>query len=1199
MRTTRLYNDHWTFTKRPLDQAEAPIPPVEAFLPVELPHDWLIWNTPDLYEDGEGLYRKLHRHEPDASSLASAERTVLRFDGIYMDSRVFVNGTLAKEWKYGYSTFEADITPFLAPGENEILVRVRHQSPNTRWYAGAGIYRNVWLKRTPAAHLVSDGIYAVSAPAAKAEEPTALAHAASAGAAAWTVSIGTEVALPPSLSPAAFSIRHTLIAPDGTIAACATGPALHAPDAAERARLQAESATAQLEAPAAIDHQTVSVSDPQRWDIDAPVLYTLRTELLAFGAPIDAEEQPIGFRTTEFLPEEGFLLNGRKVRLNGVCQHHDLGCLGAAVHLPALRRQLDILRTMGVNAIRTSHNMPAPELMALCDEMGLLVVSEAFDMWERPKTEYDYARFFPQWMPADVASWVRRDRNRPSLILWSIGNEIHDTHADARGQEVTRMLLAEVERHDPMRNARVTIGSNYMPWENAQKCADIVKMAGYNYADRLYEAHHAAHPDWVIYGSETASTVQSRGVYHFPLAQSVLSDEDEQCSALGNSTTSWGARTSEACILADRDTPFSMGQFIWTGFDYIGEPTPYRTKNSYFGQIDTAGFPKDQYWIYRAAWTDPRKAPFVHVFPHWDFSPGEVIDVRAVSNCPRVALFCNDEPIGSVDIDRLHGTHFGGAWQVPYREGVLRAVAYDEAGTEVATCIRSSFGDAARLVLSADREHLMADGQDLLFVTIAAEDARGRPVENANNRVVVQVSGAGRLVGLDNGDSTDFEPYKGTSRRLFSGRLLAVVAATHEAGDITVKVSSPGLPDAVLARRAFPGNPIAGASDTLAHNDEAAVRDGRFSLTGAVPPAYPEDEVPVRMIEIRSPSGFALTPEQPAVSLEALLHPANATWREASWRVTNDAGVDSWNAVIEPEGRHAVLHAKGDGTVRVRCTTTNGSAKTKLISELAFTISGFGEALVDPYAFIAGALYDRSNSEMGNGNNHGVATLRETESHVGFSRLDFGDYGSDEVTLPIFAMDPAPFPIEIWEGMPGEPGSEKLLTETYTRGAIWDIYQEQAFRLPRRLRGVTTVCFVVRRKIHLAGFRFTRPDKARATIPATEAAHISGDTFTRTEDAVLEIGNNVALDFGAFDFGEAGASHLVICGRSDLDINSIHVQFTDADGTDSTRQLCEFERATAYTERRFDFAPVHGRQQVTFIFLHGCRFDFRWFRFEA
>lgn len=301
------------------------------------------------------------------------------------------------------------------------------------------------------------------------------------------------------------------------------------------------------------------------------------------------------------------------MKLHGSCEHHDNGCLGAVSNRAAILRRFRKLREMGVNAIRTSHNMPAQEFMELADEFGMLILSEGFDMWERSKTDYDYARFFDEWVEKDVASWVRRDRNHPSIIGWSIGNEIFDTHADERGQEVTSLLRRLVKLHDPQGNGYVTFGSNYMQWENGQKCADILKLAGYNYGERLYNEHHEAHPDWAIYGSETASVVQSRGIYHFPLSQTVLADDDEQCSSIGNSCTGWGAKNTEECIIKDRDAEFCAGQFIWSGFDYIGEPTPYSTKNSYFGQYDTAGFPKDSAYVFRAEWTDYKKAPFVHI----------------------------------------------------------------------------------------------------------------------------------------------------------------------------------------------------------------------------------------------------------------------------------------------------------------------------------------------------------------------------------------------------------------------------------------------------------------------------------------------------------------------------------------------------------------------------------------------------------
>ena len=484
--------------------------------------------------------------------------------------------------------------------------------------------------------------------------------------------------------------------------------------------------------------------------------------------------------------------------------------------------------------------------MELSDELGMLIVSEAFDMWERKKTTYDYARFFPQWASHDVASWVRRDRNHPSLIMWSIGNEIYDTHADERGQVITRELMEMVLEHDFLGNAAITIGSNYMPWENARKCADIVKLAGYNYAEKYYDKHHLEHPDWIIYGSETSSTVQSRGIYHFPLSQSVLSDDDEQCSSLGNSSTSWGAKSTEKCIIDDRNASYSPGQFIWSGFDYIGEPTPYHTKNSYFGQLDTAGFKKDSFYIYQAEWTSYVDAPMVHIFPYWDFSDGQLIDVRVCSNAPFIELFFNNISQGKFHIDHENGDQLLGEWQLSYKEGTLRAVAYDENGFILAEDVKSSFKDAKTLVLTPDKYTISADGKELVFVEISAIDKDGIPVENANNRVTISINGPGCLIGLDNGDSTDYDQYKGTDRRMFSGKLLAVIAATFEEGDIIIKAESESLKTAVLTLKATAANIVPG--------------------TGApinCPISKPQKEIPIRTAKILCPSGNNLSPYTP------------------------------------------------------------------------------------------------------------------------------------------------------------------------------------------------------------------------------------------------------------------------------------------------------------------------------------------------
>ena len=422
-----------------------------------------------------------------------------------------------------------------------------------------------------------------------------------------------------------------------------------------------------------------------------------------------------------------------------------------------------------------------------------------------------------------------------------------------------------VREHDPRCNGYVTIGSNYMQGENAQKCADIVKLAGYNYAERLYEEHHKAHPDWMIYGSETASVIQSRGIYHFPLSQPVLADDDEQCSAIGNCATGWGAKNTEYCIIKDRDAKFCAGQFIWTGFDYIGEPTPYSTKNSYFGQYDTAGFPKDSAYVFRAEWTDYKKSPFVHIFPYWDFNEGQDIDVRVTSNAPFVKLFFNGKLIGEKAIDHEKGTELTLDTILKYEKGELVAIAFDENGNEIARDTRKSFGDTAEIRLVPDKTELLANGEDLIFIDISAYDKDGEHVANANNRVFVEISGAGRLIGLDNGDSTDYEQYKGTSRRLFSGKLLAVIASETKAGDINVKVSSKGLPDSVLTLKAVEAEITEGISAT-ARNTER-----EFDCTMG------KDDVPVRKIDITA-KNTEFTAETRTLQFSVKALPENNTY---------------------------------------------------------------------------------------------------------------------------------------------------------------------------------------------------------------------------------------------------------------------------------------------------------------------------------
>ncbi|MDE6995406.1 MAG: DUF4982 domain-containing protein [Lachnospiraceae bacterium] len=1152
MRT--LWNEGWSFLRLEVGtELSDALGREQDFVPVDIPHDWLIYDADRLYENGTGWYRKNFTWTGDGT-----KRLFLVFEGIYMDSAVYVNGHKAAEWKYGYSTFTVEITEHVRKGANQILVSACFQAPNSRWYSGAGIYRNVWMKETESICIPENGIYISTRRqqedfVLRVETAVDVPAVVPAGGEADRDSGGQEV----------YAVTHRLFYQNREV------PMQLIKD--ERSGRE------------------YLVEKPVLWDVEEPALYTLRTCLVCAGEIRQQEECSFGFRYTAFDPDRGFSLNGRHVKLQGVCEHHDLGALGAAFNEAAMVRRLKKLKSMGVNAIRGSHNMMAVRFVELADEMGFLLISEAFDMWERSKNTYDYGRYFAEWHERDVEAWVCRDRNHPSVILWSIGNEIYDTHAGERGQELTGELRELVERYDPWRNARVTIASNYMPWENACKCADLVKIAGYNYSEKYYEEHHRKHPDWVIYGSETSSIVQSRGIYHFPLKAEILAEDDRQCSALGNSITSWGAKSLENCVTVDRDTAFSMGQFLWTGFDYIGEPTPYHTKNSYFGQIDTAGFPKDSYYVWQAAWTDYHEAPMVHVFPYWDFNPGQLIDVRVCSNAPEVELFLNGKSLGRRKLSHAPGSGrtILADYQVPYEEGALTAVAYDEAGREIAGSTRRSFGNSHAVRIYPENTVIKADGKDLLFLEIGTVDERGNPVENACDRVRVQVAGAGRLVGLDNGDSTDYDSYKTDSRRLFGGKLLAMIQSVGEPGEIRVQVSAKGLIGASLlchSEEVCSGAPTTRNQPCdIRRNADLPVRTGRA------------DEIPVRKITLLTEENRVFGPERKRLSVEARIDPPEADDRELFFRAVDDHGVDSNLVRLVQDGNRAQLEALGDGAFRLRCMSKSGTDAIRLISQLEFEIQGLGKAWLDPYDFISGSQYTSVKGEAGNGNERGVATARDGETVVSYGGIDFGRTGSDQIVMPIFALDSGEYPIQIWEGIPGEADSELIGDVVYQKPSVWNVYQEETFRLQRRVKGITTISFLLRQKMHIKGFSFVRCEKAWMRLPAAGADHLYGDSFRIAGDAVEEIGNNVSLEFAEMDFGEKGAEKLTVWGRAPKGSNTVHVRFFD--GNSESKQIVEFPGGDAYAASTFTLLPVKGKVTVTFVFMPGSCFDFQAFQF--
>ncbi|TAH72892.1 MAG: DUF4982 domain-containing protein [Anaerolineaceae bacterium] len=1141
MNEKKLFNDGWEFAKTDLNaiSSEGLI-----FKPVALPHDWLIYNTQNLYEDSIGWYRKDYHHSKNSHSV------LLCFDGVYMDSYLYVNGKLIGTWKYGYSSFEHDITEALNDGENEILLKVVHQSPNSRWYSGAGIFRNVWLKTRDYNHIVTNGVY-ISTKQLSDE---------------WQVEVDTDLVLNTDVR-----LSHLIRYGENVVASISQ-------------IIYSDNQNIHT------NRQLLHMKDPTLWSPDSPNLYKLTTLIEDLsGKTIESISQNLGFRKIHLDPNNGLSINGKILKLFGVCEHHDFGALGAAFNKTALIHRFKLLKEMGVNAIRTAHNMPAPELMDLADEMGFLINSEAFDMWERPKTTYDYARYFNDWVEADVKSWVMRDRNHPSLFLWSIGNEIYDTHADERGMEITKRLMELVSAYDPKENAFITFGSNFIPWENTQKCADLIKIVGYNYAARYYNEHHIKYPDWVIYGSETASTVQSRGIYHFPFEQSLMSDDDEQCSSLGNSSTSWGARSTDECIISDRDTPFSFGQFIWTGFDYIGEPTPYHTKNSYFGQLDTATFKKDSFYIYQAEWTDYHKSPMIHIFPYWDFSNGQQIDVRVCSNAPLIQLFLNGESMGYHKIDHTNGKELVGWWKLPYKPGELKALAYDEEGHILATDIRSSFGDATKIKLNADKHTLISDGQDIIFLEISMEDEGGNPVENANNRVHVEVTGAGNLIGLDNGDSTDYDQYKGLSRRLFSGKLMALIGSTHESGTIHVEVSSKGMETVSIDFESIPTNNATTGISPFKGNTTLPI------ITGSL------DEIPLRKIEIvlthDDNLGNKLDNNRKEILVNAILHPANTSYKEVEWSIVNASGIPINNAKVEANGLEAKIIAMADGEFYLRCTSSNGTDKTKLISHLEFTATEIGTFYKNPYEFISGGLYDYGKGDIGNGNEKGIASMYDGETIIGYQNIDFGSYGSDKITIPIFTYNDEAYPIQIWEGIPGDEGSALVTEVVYQKPSIWNVYQEDTYILPRRLKGLTSISFVVQNKLHIKGFSFDNVNRAFEQNYARECDNIYGDDYKILESNAIHVGNNTSLEYNDMNFSDEGSTKISIHGKSHIDKNTIIILIENDKG--ESRRLVSFEKTEVFTTQTFNFEKIKGTHKVTFIFLPGSNFDFEWFRFEA
>jgi beta-galactosidase len=735
---------------------------------ITLPHDWSIFNSFNRYsaagggggylDGGVGWYRKTFTVPSDYNG----KKVFIQFDGAYMNSQVWINGNLLGSRPYGYISFEYDLTPYLVYGcSNVIAVRINNNQPNSRWYSGSGIYRNVWLTVLDPTHVAYCGMFVTT--------PTVNGSSA-------TVNVKTEVVNQSGASQA-VSLTTTILDADGNTVATNTAAAVNI-NAGGNSTFD----------------RNLTVSSPQLWSPNSPYLYTAQTEVSVGGLVVDTYQSTFGIRYFNFDANNGFSLNGVSMKLNGVCMHHDLGSLGAAVNYRAIERQMQLLKEMGCNAIRTSHNPADPQLLEICDRLGLMVMEEAFDCWETGKNSNDYHLYFGNWAQTDIKAMVTRDRNHPSIIMWSIGNEISSPRTATAAN--LRNWVREIDTTRP-----VTWGCFAVTMGNAteQAVASLLDLVGYNYFPYMYDSGHSGHPDWKMFGSETSSAVRSRGIYKTPANQNILTGGDNQCSSYDNSVVSWG-NSAESSYTEINRRNYIAGEFIWTGFDYIGEPTPYGwpAKSSYFGIIDTCGFPKDIYYFYQSKWTTK---PMVHLLPHWNWSNGATVEVWAYSNCDTVELFLNGVSQGFKTV----GSSLHLSWNVPWSSGTLQAkgvkgstVVYDQVTTA---------GSAAKVRLKADRTSISADGKDLVFIEADITDANGVIVPTATNTVNFSVSGPGTIVGVDNGNAPSTESYKGNSRMAFSGKCLVIVQATKSSGSIVVTAGSGGLSSGAATITATGGTP--------------------------------------------------------------------------------------------------------------------------------------------------------------------------------------------------------------------------------------------------------------------------------------------------------------------------------------------------------------------------------------------------------
>lgn len=772
------FNNNWTFylAKDSLEKVNKNT----NWKAVKIPHDYSIsgsfkkdnpGNSGTGYlPGGLGFYKKTFKVK-DTTKI-----TFIQFDGIYMNSEVWINGHYLGKRPNGYSSFEYELTPFLNYGDttNKLLVKVNNtKQPNSRWYSGSGIYRNVWLKTVDKLHIINNGTFITTPKISKKE-----------------ADINIEITITNKFKEVKSAKITTTIFKDN-------------------AAINSVSKTVKFDVNSNKTlTQNLKISNPILWSIDAPELYKATTEIKIDNKLVDKYDTPFGIRTFKFDLNKGFVLNGKQTKIKGVCLHHDLGPLGAAINTRALERQLQIMKEMGVNAIRTSHNMPAPEQLDLCDKMGFIVMNESFDIWKENKSPYDYALYWDNWHKKDLEDFIKRDRNHPSVFIWSTGNEvIEQWRGDAT---IANKLYKIVKKLDSTRP--ITIGMNPpvnmsntdvttqfdVTYNNVSK-SDGLDLVGYNYAHQTWEYHKKNFPNKPFIATETTSGLQTRGSYDFP------SDEKKSwpvrwdipfnegnpgntSSAFDQTSTPWGSLHETSWKIIKKHD-FLSGMFIWTGFDYIGEPTPYiwPSRSSYFGIVDLAGFPKDVYYMYQSEWTDK---DVLHVFPHWNWKKGQTVDVWAYyNNADEVELFVNGKSKGikKKEKDNLHVM-----WRIPFEAGILKAVSRNDGKIVLEKEIKTA-GKPSKLKLSADRTTIKADGNDLSFITVDILDKEENIVPTANNLIKFELIGDGEIVGVSSGDPVNHQSFKGKEHNALNGKCLVIVQANKSSETLILKASSKNL----------------------------------------------------------------------------------------------------------------------------------------------------------------------------------------------------------------------------------------------------------------------------------------------------------------------------------------------------------------------------------------------------------------------